>query len=304
MSLDADAILDRRRLKRRLTIWRLAAIAAALTLAFLTLFRVDLITGRDHVAEIGVTGLIVDDEVRSELLQKVADNGRAKALIVSIDSPGGTTVGGEALYNEIRRVAEKKPVVGVIRTLGTSAAYMVASATDHIIAGESSLTGSIGVFIQTAQFTGLLEKLGVTAETIKSSPLKNTPSLFEPMTDEARAATQAVIDDTHNWFVNIVTTRRSLPEERVQQVSDGRLFTGRQALELGLIDEIGGKREAREWLSKTHNISSSLPLLKIEIENAGRRFAEKFFSLVGKTSLSERLTLDGLISLWHPQSVF
>ncbi|MBH62723.1 MAG: signal peptide peptidase SppA [Alphaproteobacteria bacterium] len=304
MSLDADAILDRRRLKRRLTLWRLAALAAVITLAFIALFRVDLITGRDHIAEIGVTGLIVDDDLRSELLQRVAENGRAKALIVNIDSPGGTTIGGESLYHDIRLVAERKPVVGVVKTVGTSAAYLVAAATDHIVAGESSLTGSIGVLIQTAQFTGLLEKIGVSAEAIKSSPLKSVPSPLEPMTDEARDATQAVIDDTHAWFVDIIANRRNLAADRIQQVADGRLFTGRQALQLGLIDEVGGRRQAREWLSKTHNLSTALPLLKIEIDNSKRRLIERFMSVIGKTTLSERLTLDGLISLWHPQSVF
>ena len=304
MSLDADAILDRRRLKRRLTVWRLAALASVFTLAFIALFRADLITGHDHVAEIGVTGLIVDDDDRSEFLRKVADDGHAKALIVNINSPGGTTVGGETLYNDIRRVAEKKPVVGVIRTLGTSAAYLVATATDHIISAESSLTGSIGVLIQTAQFTGLLEKIGITAEAIKSSPLKNTPSPLEPLTEESRAATQAVIDDTQAWFVGIVAARRDFPEEKIQQVSDGRVFTGRQALQVGLVDEIGGRHEARAWLDRTHNISSSLPLLKIDQQPVAQGFIEKIVNLVGKTTFSERLTLDGLISLWHPQSVF
>lgn len=304
MSLDADAILDRRRLKRRLTIWRLAAIVAVFALAFIALFRGDVITGHDHVAEIGVTGLISDDDSRSEFLRKVADDGHAKALIVNIDSPGGTTVGGETLYNDIRRVAERKPVVGVIRTLGTSAAYLAATATDHIISAESSLTGSIGVLIQTAQFTGLLEKIGISAEAIKSSPLKSTPSPLEPLTEESRAATQAVIDDTHAWFIGIVAVRRDLPEERIQQVSDGRIFTGRQALQLGLVDEIGGRHEAREWLSKTHNIPSSLPLLRTDRRPAGQGFIEYIVNLVGKTTFSERLTLDGLISLWHPQSVF
>ena len=304
MSLDADAILDRRRLKRRLTIWRLAAIVAVFTLAFVALFRADVITGHDHVAEIGILGLIVDDDDRSEVLRKVADDGHAKALIVNIDSPGGTTVGGETLYNEIRRVAERKPVVGVVRTLGTSAAYLVATATDHIISAETSLTGSIGVLIQTAQFTGLLEKIGISAEAIKSSPLKSTPSPLEPLTEESRAATQAVIDDTHAWFIGIIAARRDLPEERLQQVSDGRIFTGRQALQLGLVDEIGGRHEAREWLSTAHNISASLPLLKIDRQPVGQGFIEKVVKLVGKTTFSERLTLDGLISLWHPQGVF
>ena len=304
MSLDADAILDRRRLKRRLTIWRLAAIVAVFTFAFIALFRADVITGHDHVAEIGILGLIVDDDDRSEVLRKVADDGHAKALIVNIDSPGGTTVGGETLYNEIRRVAERKPVVGVVRTLGTSAAYLVATATDHIISAETSLTGSIGVLIQTAQFTGLLEKIGISAEAIKSSPLKSTPSPLEPLTEESRAATQAVIDDTHAWFIGIIAARRDLPEERLQQVSDGRIFTGRQALQLGLVDEIGGRHEAREWLSAAHNISASLPLLKIDRQPVGQGFIEKIVKLVGKSTFSERLTLDGLISLWHPQGVF
>ena len=115
MSLDADAIFDRRRLKRRVTLWRLAAIVAVSTLIFIVLFRVDPITGRDHIAEIGVTGLIVNDDLRGELLQRIAENGRAKALIVNIDSPGGTTIGGETLFHDIRLVAEKKPVVSVIK---------------------------------------------------------------------------------------------------------------------------------------------------------------------------------------------
>jgi protease-4 len=304
MSLDADAIFDRRRLKRRVTLWRLAAIVAISTLIFIVLFRVDPITGRDHIAEIGVTGLIVNDDLRGELLQRIAENGRAKALIVNIDSPGGTTIGGETLFHDIRLVAEKKPVVSVIKTLGTSAAYMVASATDHIIAGESSLTGSIGVLIQTAQFTGLLEKIGVSAEAIKSSPLKSVPSPLEPMTDEARVATQSVIDDTHAWFIDIIANRRNLAADRIQQVADGRLFTGRQALQLGLIDEVGGRRQAREWLRKTHNLSTTLPLLKSEIENSGSRIFNRLMDLIRKTTFSERLTLDGVISLWHPQVVF
>ena len=304
MSLEADATLDRRRLKRRLTFWRLAAFVAVIALAFVALFHIVPLTGKDHIAEIGVTGLIVDDDLRGELLERLADNSRAKALIVNIDSPGGTTIGGETLFRDIRLVAEKKPVVSVVKTMGTSAAYMVAAATDHIVAGESSLTGSIGVLIQTAQFTGLLEKVGVSVEAIKSAPLKSAPSPLEPMTDEARIATQSVIDDTHTWFVDIIATRRNLAADKIQQVADGRLFTGRQALRLGLIDEVGGRREAREWLSKTHKLSTALPLLKIEAKNSGSQIVDRFMNMIGKIKLSEGLILDGLISLWQPQNVF
>lgn len=300
MSLDTDAMLDRRRLKRRLSLWRATAVIAVVALVAVAVGRFGGLGLEPHVARLDVVGIIVDDRERLDAIEELVDDDNAKALIVRIDSPGGTTTGGESLYYALRRVAEEKPVVAVIGTLGASGGYMAALAADHIVARETSITGSIGVILQTAEISGLLEKLGVTTEAIKSGPLKATPSPFEPLSDESRAATQAVVDDTHSWFVALVAERRELEQATAEGLSDGRIYTGRQALEKNLIDALGGEREARKWLAETREVSKRLPVVEVKYGEDEGLIAEFFSSLAGKTFLSERLTLDGLISLWHP----
>ncbi len=304
MSLDADAILDRRRLKRNLLVWRGVAVVAVLGAVVLGLWRGDRLMARDHVVRLTVAGLIVDDAERLEALDRIAGDESAKALIVRIDSPGGTTVGGEALYHGLRRVADKKPVVATIRTLGTSAGYLAALAGHRIIARESSLTGSVGVLVQTAEMSGMLEKLGVSAEVIRSAPLKGKPSPLAPLSEEGRQAAQEVVDDVHQWFVAIVTERRKLTPEQAQAVAQGRVYSGRQALELGLIDELGGEIEARAWLRKAHKLSTNLPVRPVKLSDEGFGLFRTILGLAEKMSLSERLTLDGLVSVWHPEGLF
>ncbi|MAG98117.1 MAG: signal peptide peptidase SppA [Alphaproteobacteria bacterium] len=302
--MDADAILDRRRLKRNLIVWRGVAVVAVIGAVFLGFWRGDRLIARDHVVRLAVEGLIVDDAERLEALNRIAKDERAKALIVRIDSPGGTTVGGEALYHGLRRVADKKPVVATIRTLGTSAGYLAALAGHRIIARESSLTGSIGVLVQTAEMSGMLEKLGVSAEVIRSAPLKGKPSPLAPLSEEGRQATQEVVDDVHQWFVGIVAERRKLAPEQAQALAQGRVYSGRQALKLGLIDELGGEIEARAWLRKAHKLSTSLPVRPVELSDEGLGLFRLITGLAEKMSLSERLTLDGLVSVWHPEGLF
>lgn len=303
MSLDADAIVDRRRLKRRLIAWRLAAITAVAALAYVALFPLQVITGRDHIASMQVSGLITDDQARLKSLGKIASNQRIKALVVRINSPGGTAVGGETLYHALRRVADEKPVVALIRTMGASGGYMAALAADRIYARENSLTGSIGVVLQTAEMSGLLEKIGIKAETLASGPLKAQPSAFEPMTDEGRAVTQSLIDDTHNWFVNLVSQRRKLTPEEANSAADGRLFTGRQALGFKLIDEVGGLLEARTWL-QSQGVPTGLPMQSIDASFVDGGWLQRLIGSAEKTLLSERLTLDGLLTLWQPNHLF
>jgi len=303
MSLDADAIVDRRRLKRRLVVWRLAAITAVAALAYVAFFPLQMITGRDHIATIQVSGLITDDAARLKTLDKIARNRSIKALVLRINSPGGTAVGGETLYHALRRVADEKPVVALIRTMGTSGGYMAALAADRIYARENSLTGSIGVVLQTAEMSGLLEKIGVSAETLASGPLKAQPSAFEPMSDEARTATQGLIDDTHSWFVELVTQRRKLSAEEATAASDGRLFTGRQALGFKLIDELGGLVEARSWL-QSQGIPTGMPMQAIDADYDTGGLMRRLFGMAQNSLLSERLTLDGLLTLWQPSSLF
>ena len=204
------------------------------------------------------------------------------------------------MFHAIREVAEAKPVVAVIGDLGTSAGYLVALAADHIIARESSITGSIGVLIQTADLTQLMEKLGVSTEAIKSTTLKAAPSPLEPITPEARAATQAVVDDIYRWFVDLVADRRGFTPVEALLLSDGRVFTGRQAVANNLIDGIGGMDEARQWLQTTFSVSADLPVVGID-PRRGLSLTLDFLGLARKTLFSETLRLDGLVSVWQPE---
>ena len=299
MALDSDHILERRRNKRRLAFWRVAAVVALVAAVGAAVGRIQ--SWGDYVSRLDVDGLILDDRDRDKALAQLIRDDGARALIIRIDSPGGTVVGGEALYRNLRAVAEKKPVVAVMGGTATSAGYMTALGADHIVASPGSLTGSIGILLQTADVTGLLEKLGIKAETVKSRPLKAQPNPLEPFTPEAREAARSVVLDLYDMFVDLVSERRSIPREKVLGLADGRVFTGRQALSNGLVDALGSETEARDWLAETHKILRSLPIKDLRIVHEGEPWRDLLGGVVGKTLLSERLRLDGLISLWQPE---
>jgi protease-4 len=178
---------------------------------------------------------------------------------------------------------------------------MVALAADRVFARESSLTGSIGVLFQSAEFSKLLEKAGITPLSVTSGPYKDEPSPFRPLTEGGRRVLQEMVNESHRWFVGLVADRRKLPSERVAKIADGRVYSGRTALDLGLVDALGGEREAREWLAQAHGIAADLPVQDVPTQPPSGMLRDALGQLVQKTFLSERLTLDGLISLWHPE---
>lgn len=301
MSLETDLLIDRRRLKRGLALWRAAAIVAVLVAAG-TWLASEAGPGRglfgNYVARLTVQGTIGEDRDRAQALAEIARDERAKALIVVIDSPGGTVAGGEALHRAIARVAERKPVVAVLTGTAASAGYMVALPAERIFARESTVTGSIGVLLQTAEFSGLLERLGVRPETITSGPLKDQPSAFRPLTEEGRAALEAVVRDLHGQFVAMVAKGRKMAEEEVRGLADGRVLTGRQALAAGLVDEIGGEAEARQWLANVKRVGLEHPVRDIA-EPPAQRLMTRILREAGKAFWDEWLRLDRGVFLWH-----
>ncbi len=300
MPSDPDILVDRRRLKRAVALWRALAIAGLVAALVVGLGRFGLLGGGDYVARLEVHGLILDDPARDRLLEEIEADDRAKALIVRINSPGGTVVGGEALYLTLKRVAESKPVVAVMGTVATSAAYMAALASDRIIAREGTITGSIGVIMQTAEISELLADIGITTEAIKSGELKDGTSPLKPLTDETRAAVQAVVDDVYRAFVDLVAERRDLERAEALELADGRVYTGRQAKNLALIDGLGGEPEARVWLAKAHGIPEELRTLDLSPGSGPSGLFDKVATSAKKVLFSEPLVLDGLISVWHP----
>jgi len=319
MALDAESVIDRRRLKRRLTAWRIAAVVLGLVLlgAFVLSDQGNGGPGGilPHVARVTVTGIITDDRKMNELLDKVAKADQVKAVILDINSPGGTTTGGEAMYDAVRRLAEKKPVVAVCGTLATSAAYIVALASDRIFVYGNTITGSVGVIFQWAEVTELLHTLGIKVEEVKSGPLKAVPSPFEPLDERARAVTEEMVQDSKVWFFGLVSDRRKIEPSSVPGLTDGRIYSGRQAVELKLVDQIGDERAALSWLSKERNVPSGLKIVdwKPTSESTGLfgwlfgSTAEilgipgsKIAAFLSQTSTT--LELDGLVSVWHPAS--
>ena len=307
MSLETDLLLDRRRLKRRLLLWRgLAVLAVVAAVLVGTQFGRGGDGGGDHVARLTISGIILDNRKLTDRIAALLKNDRVKALIVAIDSPGGSVGGGESLYRVLSEVAEKKPVVAVMRGLGASAGYMIAMPAARVFARESTITGSIGVKMETAEVSGLLRTLGISAETFSSGPLKDQPSLSHPTSPEGRAVMQGLITDMYDQFVEMVARGRKMEMTAVRRLADGRAYTGRQALKLGLIDAIGGEAEARAWLAAERQIPASLPTREMAKPGFSERLmdseGESVFGGIWKTLFSQRVTLDGAWAIWQPGS--
>ncbi|HAK63043.1 MAG: signal peptide peptidase SppA [Pseudomonadota bacterium] len=306
MNFEPDAILERRRLRRRLSLWRIAAIVVALgAVALMIVSTADVkVPGARHIARLEVSGVIIDDEARDSAVLDLAEDKNAKALIVAIDSPGGTTSGSEGLYLALREVAKKKPVIAVMGSVAASGGYITAISADRIFARGNTITGSIGVLFQNTEISKLLDKVGVDVELVARGPLKGKPSPFEPLDDQGRKVLNTLIEDSYRWFVDLVAERRNLTREKALELADGRIYSGRQALEVKLIDQIGGQREALEWLEREKNISKDLPVHPVkygeEDEFASLLLDSSIFRNFRKSLNLERLTLDGLVSLWHP----
>ncbi len=316
--MDQTGIADRRRLRRKLTFWRgiaiLVVIAAIAGLVFSSTSS-DPTSGKssDHVARVTISGLITDNSELIRRLDDIRKNDRAKALIVRLESPGGTSYGGETLYRAIRAVAAEKPVVAEVRTMAASAAYMIACGTDYIVAGDTSIVGSIGVIFQYAQVNELLDKVGVSVEEIKSAPLKAEPSPFHAASPAAKAMIRSMVSDSFDWFVDLVADRRGLTRIDTLKLADGSIFTGRQAADNGLVDIIGGETEIRAFLTEK-DVSDSLRIVDWERRRSGTNlfFADALIKLLTAAEggsipyadqlrqLAERkLFLDGLVSVWQ-----
>lgn len=307
MSLEVDLIMDRRRLKRRLLLWRMVAIVAVVAAALVLLRPARMAGGGDYVARVSVEGVMMSDRKAVKALTAVIGDDRAKALVLSINSPGGSVAVGETLHALISRVAAKKPVVAVMGGTAASAGYMIAMPAHRIFARESTLTGSIGVLMQTGEISGLLKMLGISDETLVSGPLKNQPSLSRAMSPQGREVLQGLVDDLYDQFVAMVAKGRSMPSARVRELADGRAYTGRQALKLGLIDAIGGEKEARAWLAAEKGVAEVLDVHEIKPESLKDRLfaddAEGIFNSLVKTLLSQSVSLDGGWALWQPSRV-
>jgi protease-4 len=304
----SDLLIDRKRLKRQLASWRglaLLAVFGACAVVFSGVGKhgkAGLKT--DYIAQINIMDVMVDDAKRDAMMKDILEDTHAKALIVQFDSPGGTTMGGEEVYLQLKAISKKKPVVGVMRTLCASACYMASLGTNHVVAREGTLTGSIGVLLQSMEISRLVDKLGITPITIKSGAMKDVPSLGEPFTEAQRKIVGEVVTDAYDHFVRLIVENRKLDDELVRQLADGRVYTGNQALKLQLIDGLGGTDEALAWLQKERKISPKLEIKEIEPERELATVWEELAQSTGIKIFSRNAVgLDGLVSIWHPSLI-
>src|ERR1700678_1298071 len=320
MSLDADLIVDRRRMRRKLTFWRVLAVVfiAVIVIGVAAYFNNRFGLAGAYIARVTIQGLIRDDQERVQQLDRLSRASTVRAVVVHVDSPGGTTAGSEQLYDSLMRLKDRKPLVIVVDGLAASGGYIAAIAGDHIIAKQTSLVGSIGVLFQYPNVADLLDRIGVKVETIKSTPLKAAPDGFEPTSPEARAAINAIIQDSYAWVKGLVQSRRHLNDDQLAAIDDGRVFTGRQRIDNKLVDELGDEKTALAWLGKEKSVDTKLPGRDYELHD---RFSDLPFlhaaavatlNAVGLSGLASQLdgwnaiaaidgfNLDGLLALWHP----
>jgi protease-4 len=310
----ADYIADRRRLRRQVSLWRIVAFVVVVLAILGAFYRFSGLAAasQPHIARLAIHGIITGDDETLKTIREIA-NSKAAAVVLTIESPGGTTTGAELLFDELRRLAAQKPVVAVVGTMAASGAYIAALGADRIFAKGNSLVGSIGVLIEFPNFSGLMDKIGVKLEAVKSSPLKATPNGMEPTSDATRAAMAALVADSFDWFKGLVRDRRHLTEDELAQVDDGRVFTGRQGISLKLVDALGGEREAIAWLESEKGIGRGLPVrdwrpqkgFGLGLLGSASSIAD-VLGFAGLAALLQRgelakqsQLLDGLVSIWQ-----
>lgn len=317
--LETETVLDRRRLRRSVSLWRAAGLAAllfALGAVFLSGDKLATLAGEKQIARVTIEGTITEDRDQLKLLKDIADDNSVSGVLLFINSPGGTTTGGEALYEGIRTLAQKKPVVAQFGTVAASAAYIAGLATDHIVARGNSITGSVGVIVQWPEVVQLLDKIGVKMNEIKSGPLKASPSPFEPLDDSSKKVAEGMVADGFKWFVGLVETRRGVKATDIPGLLEGRIYSGREALEAKLVDQLGGEDEAVQWLKDKKSVPQTAKVTDWKPGNTGNYgFAGMSAGIVGwlfgsaagdaanfllRDRMISTLGLDGLLSVWHP----
>ncbi len=300
-------------LRRRLTPWRVV-VALILAVALTSFFGGQLF-GRDYIARVEITGVIFQDHARYKLLHELAKDDRVRAVIIHINSPGGTITGSEDLYLSLRALAKVKPVVAVMGEIAASGGYIAALGADRIFAHKTTITGSVGVIFQWFEFSELAKKIGVQPHALRSGELKALPDAFIKPSEKVLRNQRALIKEGFDWFIDLVAQRRNLDKKALLKlVGDGRVFSGKRAVQNRLVDDIGGVAQARAWLAREHNISGLLLYDRApEYPDQGvldwlvSRSMAKLFKMTGNfppLAPERRGLRSGLMALWQPSPDF
>jgi protease-4 len=251
--------------------------------------------GRESLAVVRVEGFIGDTRKLLAWIDRLTRDKHVKGVLLRVNSPGGGAAASHELHDALRRLSAKKPLYASMGSVAASGGLMVALAAQRVLATPSTITGSIGVKMEIPQVHGLMEKLGLYRESIASGKYKDAGSPFRPMTKDERTYLSEVIDDMHKSFVTLVAQARKLPEEKVLAMADGRILTGAKALELGLVDGLGGQAEALRQLRVAAKVEYGTPLL--EQPREGRLLRELLEGLLG-IDLDARMALPEFLYIY------
>ena len=291
-------ILEKYLSKRNLIIKRFAI--ASISIILISSFLLFSSKSKDFIATISIEGIINDPVDILNDLENINKSSNAKALLVSINSPGGTFVSSKELYDKIKEINKKIPVVTYMREMATSGGYLVSLASQKIFSNIGTITGSIGVILQTAEITELLKKIGINPIVIKSGDLKATPNPFEGVSKKDSEYLNNIIKSMQLEFLNILSENRDIENETLRIISDGRIFTGKQAKELNLIDFIGSKNDAIRWLKEKAKVPPDIDIIDFSKETQYeklinmRLFNENFNFL--KNNIN-----NGFLAIWDPK---
>lgn len=272
MKVSADILYELDRLRKANFKWKFMLLAVGAVLIMFSITKGGDSYNAKHIARIKIENIITDNVEVISSIHKLAEDKNVAAVIVQINSPGGSPYMSEEIYRSLRKVSASKPVASVIGSLAASGGFMVAMAGDKIFAGETSITGSIGAIMQTVDASVLAEKIGVKFKNYSYPAMKGLPNPTEPTPPYAEKILKDVVKDVYDSFLNIVALRRNIPKQELQEFADGRIYTGRQAVKLKLIDQIGGEDDALEWFYSEKEVLKNIPVKDIELE-------EKNFSI-------------------------
>lgn len=277
----AQAERPRKRHLFRKIVWLFAAAMGTVVLMNLLFPDLDFST-EDRIALIRVEGVIMDSQATVGELKRFSENPSVKAIVLRIDTPGGGVVPSQEIYDAVKRVRNKsnKAVIASMGSVAASGGYYIAAATDRIVANPGTLTGSIGVIMETANIEGLLQKIGVEGVVIKSGKYKDVGSPLRKMNPEERGLLQAVMDDVHKQFIEAVAEGRSLELRAAQMLADGRIFTGRQAKEAKLVDELGDLEDAIQLAAEVVGIEGEPKVVEPRRRFSFRELLDSKFSMM------------------------
>ena len=293
-----NEILEKYLSKRSLIVKRFATVLISIILIFS--FFLFTSKKKDFIATISIEGIISNPEDTLNDLENINKSSNAKALLVNINSPGGTFVSSKELYDKIKEISKKVPVVTYMREMATSGGYLVSLASQKIFSNIGTITGSVGVILQTAEITELLEKIGINPIIIKSGKLKATPNPLEGLSENDSKYLNDVVKSMQLEFLSLLSENRNIESKTLEIISDGRIFTGKQAKELNLIDFIGSKSDAIRWLKDEAKLPQDIDILDYSKENQyekliSMRLFDKNFNFLKKNIYS------GFLAIWDPK---